>query len=125
MAGKCRNRARFADCNSPLKPLEAGNAPLVECCDLAVQDRLRGVHMMRKNGKLWILAVHEVAVAGHHAKLSVIDVAKGADTVPLDFVEPFFASGRRAAAYLRQHWRDVLGHRITSGGPLCVVLPAR
>ncbi len=44
--------------------------------------------VMRKNRELGILAVDHIAVAGDHAQFAVLDVAEGADAVPLHFEKP-------------------------------------
>src|SRR5262249_50136253 len=67
-----------------------------------------------------ILLIHDVAIACDESHTSVADVAEGAHSVPLHFIEET-GRRRRTAANLRQHRRDVLRHRRLDSRKLTVL----
>ena len=74
--------------NARLDQAETGPAFLVQHRDLAVQDGLRRLDVVRQNAQLGILLVAAFSGARENAELGVFDEAERADAVPFHFVEP-------------------------------------
>src|ERR1700722_7751978 len=115
IARQSSNRAGFGDGNTALEQLKAGHAGVIKDRNFGVENRLVGFNVVRQDGELRILTVHQVAVAGDHAHFAVLYVAECANAVPFDFVEPVVAGWWVAFSDLREHRHDAGGHRGARG----------
>ena len=84
-------------------------ALIVDHGNLAVQNRTRGVDVMRQNAELGVLLRAAVAAARIDLQLAVFDETDGSDAVPFDFVQPLVACGRRGGER-SHHGRDGVRH---------------
>ena len=109
MPSQRRHRACIGDVDTALQQLEAGHAALVQRRDLAIDDGGLSLDVMRQDRQLRILPIDHIPVARNHPDLAVLDVADGADAVPLHFVDPDIVLRRIASADLREHRRADLG----------------
>ena len=77
-----------------LDEAEAGAAVFIQHRDLAIQNGVRCLQIVRQYGQLRILLIAALACAREDAQLIVFDENDGADAVPFHFVEPLVAGGR-------------------------------
>src|SRR5262249_21315499 len=113
-AGQGRDRAGIGNHDPRLNQRKTRTAAVVEHADFAVEHGCFRVDEVWKHTQLGILRLAGLSAAGGEAARPVIDEADCAHAVPLDFVQPAAAAGRRS----RQHafHRDNAGRQRRADG---------
>ena len=105
-----RDRVRVLRVNPRLDQLEMRNALLIQHHDLAIQNGLLRLDVMRQHLQLRILPFASIVVPRIDVQRPVVDVDQSADPVPLDFEDPVGAF-RELVRQCRAHGREETRHR--------------